>query len=260
MKRKGGRAPDPRMPDFYDWLLRARLHLGLSRESAAQRAGISTSYVNRIERDHAHPAREVVERLARAYHLNPWQQRHTFDLWEPSATLPPTADLRCHVEGPAVQAHLDHLDARYVASAYITPLSTVLQSNRTFEQAVPGLADCDHNLALWFFTPTARHVIDHWDHEALGWVAVIRAMLGRYRDTPQAQQLLRKLRATNDFHRLWERNQLQVAYGRRTAPPIRLRLPCAPIPVSISPQVTEFGDRTDLLVVYGVVEAPAIAC
>ncbi|PPJ27805.1 hypothetical protein C5E45_16480 [Nocardia nova] len=260
MKHHGGSAPGPRMPDFYDWLQRARLHLGLSREDAAKRASISTSYVNRIERDHAHPAREVVERLARAYQLNPWQKRHTFDLWEPSATLPPTADLRCHVDSPAVQAHLDHLDTRYIASAYLTPLSTVLQNNRTFGQAVPGLDDCDHNLALWFFTPTARRVIDHWDHEAHGWVAVIRAMLGRYRDTPQAQQLLRKLRASNDFQRVWESNHLQVSYGRRAATPIRLHIPCASTPVAIGLQVTEFGDRTDLLAVYGMAEAAAIAC
>ncbi|MCX4098349.1 helix-turn-helix domain-containing protein [Nocardia sp. alder85J] len=249
-----GRACEPaRMPDLYEWLYCARRRRGMSREAAARRADISYSYLTRIEREHLRPTRDVLDSLTFTYHLDPWQQRHTRELWEPSMPLPAAGELRHHLSDPAVLAYMDHLSARDILAAHIDPLSTVLHGNHAFHRHVPGLTEhADTNLALWLFTPTARQVIDHWDHEARHGVTLLRGALGRYRDTPQARSLLRKLRQHNNFNELWAETRLHVTYGRTTATPIRLHDSTELVPLSL--QVTEYADRNDILIAYGITD------
>ncbi|WP_040786032.1 helix-turn-helix domain-containing protein [Nocardia pneumoniae] len=253
-----GQAPTPAgLPDFHDSLEFLRRHHHLSRESAAQHAGISTSYLNRIAQNRKLlPGRNVVTKLAHSYGLDPWQQRHLHELWEPSAPLTPADELRHRLTSLDVQRHLDHLDTREILAVYIDPLATVLHGNQTFHRTVPGLADADNNLALWMFTLAARRIIDNWNDEARLAVTILRGALGRYRDLPRAQHLFRTLRADPEFTRLWESTTLQVAYGRRNPAPIRLHTLDADEPFPLSLEISEFADCTDVLIAYGIHDTP----
>ncbi|WP_280387673.1 helix-turn-helix transcriptional regulator [Nocardia wallacei] len=252
------RADEPaRMPEFYDWITTARDHLGLSRETATAHTDFSASWLGKIEDDHRHPKRAVVEQLARVYRFTAWQRRHTLNLWKTSATLAPADDLRHHLDRPAIHAHLDHLDTLQLIAIYLDPLGTVLLANKQLRQAIPGLDTADDNVHLWLFTPAAREILPHWEHEAVHGIASLRAAFGRYRDTPQAQQLWRKLVASNDFNRLWAEHPLLVSYGRHS--PISLRHPGSGEPMPLSLAISE-TTRPDILVTYGFCDQPAIAC
>ncbi|WP_433759558.1 hypothetical protein [Nocardia sp. CA-135398] len=253
-----GQAPIPAgLPDFHDSLEFLRRHHHLSRESAAQNAGISTSYLNKLAQNRKLlPRRNIVTKLARSYGLDSWQQRHLHELWEPSAHLTPAGELLHRITGLGVRAHLDHLDTREVLAVYIDPLATVLAGNWTFHRTVPGLADAGNNLALWMFTPTARRTIDNWDDEARLTVTILRGALGRYRDVPRARQLFQTLRANTEFAHIWDSTVLQVAYGRRYPAPIRLHTPDATEPLPLSLEISEFTDCADVLVAYGIFDAP----
>ncbi|WP_280335718.1 helix-turn-helix domain-containing protein [Nocardia wallacei] len=245
------------MPDFHHWISTCRSRHHLTIETAAVSAGITVSHLNKIEYGRRHPSRAATERLMNAYDLDSWQRRHTLDLWAPSQNLTPVEDLRRHLTTPAVHAHLDHLDARGVLAVYVDPLGTVLAANHAFHQTFPGLDDLDGSLPAWFFTPAARAHLPQWDFEAAHCVAILRGTLGRYRDTPDATRLLRKLRRDDDFTRLWA--DYRVAYGRRATKPIQLRPPHCDATVDLSFQVSEFA-RPDILITYGVCDHPAIAC
>ncbi|MFF0492943.1 helix-turn-helix domain-containing protein [Nocardia sp. NPDC004068] len=252
-----GRSSAPaEMPSLGASLWYARTRLNLSRESAAREAEISSSAVNAIEHGHRIPSREVVNKLAHVYRLNHSQQRHIHDLREPSAPLPHPDDLRQLVSHPGIQAHLDHLSIRATLAAYADPLSTVLRSNQLFQRILPGLPEADSNLAVWFFTPQGRHTIDHWHYEAHRAVTVLRMLLGRYRDTPQARALLRKLRKFPDFNQLWADTGLQVAYGHVGPTEIRINIPGAKRPVTLSPDISEFSDRSDVFFVSATFDDP----
>ncbi|GAB2709347.1 hypothetical protein GCM10027089_35910 [Nocardia thraciensis] len=210
------------MPDFYDWIWRGRDHLGLTLETTAAHTDVTASWLGKIENERRPTTEAVAGQLASVYRFNRWQRRHTLDLLKPSATLAPADDLRRHIISPAVHAHLGRLDARRMIAGYFDPLGTVLLANESLRHAIPGLDDADDNLLLWLFTPIARKVLQHWECEAVHGVANLRGALGRYRDTPQARQLWRKLLASNDFNRLWTENPLLVAYGRLSPAPISL--------------------------------------
>ncbi|MEV0359382.1 helix-turn-helix domain-containing protein [Nocardia sp. NPDC050697] len=240
------------MPDLSQWLSWARRRAGLSQEGAAREAGISYSYLKRIERQKLRPTRKVLDSLTAAYRLDHWQRRHARELWEPSAELLPADELRHHLANPRIQAHLHQLDFRNVASAHLDPLENVLSGNRSFHLAVPGLGEADDNLALWLFSSTGRRVVAHWSYEARECVTAVRAALGRYRDTTQAQRLLAKLRADDDFTRLWASTRLQVSYSRHSTTTLRPLSPDGPQAVPISFQISEVADRDDILVAVGI--------
>ncbi|WP_431953283.1 helix-turn-helix domain-containing protein [Nocardia lijiangensis] len=248
------------MPDFHDTLefLRHRHHL--SRESAAQQAGFSGSYLNRLIRDRTNPGHRVFAKLARAFDLDPLQRRHLQELWQPSADLPPAEELRQRLIGQGVQAHLDELDARKVLAVCCDPLRTVLHGNQIFRSTVPGLAEADDNFSLWMFSPAARDSIVNWESEIRYTVAILRGTLGRYRDLPRARSLFRKLRATPEFPGLWDSTPMQVAYGCRRPAPINLRAPWTNQPRSLSLEISEYGESSDVFIANGVFGTRAIAC
>ncbi|WP_280265253.1 helix-turn-helix domain-containing protein [Nocardia wallacei] len=246
------------MPEFYDWIATAREHLGLTIEAATAHTAFTASWLSKIENERRSPTQDVVEQLARVYRFNRSQRRHALDLWKTSATLAPTDDLRRHIS-PAAHAHLDHLDTRRMAAGYLDPLGTVLLANKALRYAIPGLDTADDNVLLWLFTPIARDIMPHWEHEAVHGVANLRGAIGRYRDTPQAQQFWRKLVANNDFNRLWTEHPLLVAYGRHTRTPINLHHPDSGEPMLLSLEISETS-RPDILVTYAFYDHPALAC
>ncbi|WP_280473008.1 helix-turn-helix domain-containing protein [Nocardia asiatica] len=247
------------MPDFHDSLewLRHRHHL--SRESAAQHAGFSSSYLHRLIRNRTYPGPRVFTKLADAFDLDSSQRRHLHELWQPSLELPPAEELRQRLTGLGIQAHLDHLDTRYTLAVYLDPLRTVLHGNRIFHRMVPGLAEADNNYFQWMFSPAARDRIHNWDNEARYTVTILRGPLGRYRDLPRARMLFQRLRTTPEFPRIWESTPMQVTYDRPRPTPIHVHTPGTDKPLPLNLEISDYPDCPHVLLAYGLYDTSAIA-
>ncbi|MGY1946221.1 helix-turn-helix domain-containing protein [Nocardia asiatica] len=247
------------MPDFHNSLewLRHRDHL--TRESAAQQAGFSSSYLNKLIRDRISPGPRVFAKLAHAFDLDPSQRRHLHELWQPSDDLPPAEQLRQHLTVLGIQTHLDHLDNRQALAVYLDPLRTVLHGNRTFHRMVPSIAEADNNYFQWMFSPAARDHIHNWDNEARYTATILRGTLGRYRNLPRARTLFRKLRTTPEFPRIWETTPMQVTYDRPRPTPIHIRTPGTDEPLSLNLEISDYPDCPHVLLAYGLYDTSAIA-
>ncbi|MCP2298355.1 Helix-turn-helix domain-containing protein [Nocardia amikacinitolerans] len=248
------------MPDFHDTLEFLRLRDRRSRADVASSARISTSHLDKIMANRTIPGPNSFAKLTQAFDLEPAQRQHLYELWQPSRGLPHPEQLRQRLASQGVQAHLDDLATRDVLAVYVDPLRTVLAGNQIFHRTVPGLAAADNNLSLWMFSPAARASIANWDSEIRHTVAILRGTLGRYRDHPRAQSLFRKLRATPEFPRFWDSTPMQVAYGCRRPAPIHLHAPWTNQPLSLSLEISEYGESPDVLIAYGLFDTHAIAC
>ncbi|MFF3224068.1 helix-turn-helix domain-containing protein [Nocardia suismassiliense] len=190
-------------------------HRGLSRETVCKRLGISTGYLFRIEMQGHMPSMEVIDQLIAGYHLDRAQARHLRDLRSPALDLEPIHELRHRVTTNAAQmAHLRDLESRGVLGAYVDPMASILACNNLFRTAMPGIEEAG-SYAVWLFSPVAKEVFAEWDREADHCVAAAKGILGCYRDAPQTQDMLRRLRNNKDFRRRWAAS-IHISYGRAT--------------------------------------------
>ncbi|MGW0252507.1 helix-turn-helix domain-containing protein [Nocardia goodfellowii] len=203
----------PHIPTLGSSCLDIRTELRLSRARAYQRHGISPSYLADIEADRTTPSLLLLDKLIAGYELDPMRTRHLRELHAPGQTLPATERLRRYVrEDRDLMTFLDQLDDRGIIAAYTDPLANLLASTERFRSWLAGIGEND-NIRAWVFTPDARAILTDWLHEATHSVAIVKAMSGIYRDSGQARNLLRQLRPSKDFQRLW-RSSTQVVYGR----------------------------------------------
>ncbi|MFE9790057.1 helix-turn-helix domain-containing protein [Nocardia salmonicida] len=250
----------PGMPDFHDSVEYLRHHRNLSRESTAQKAGFSSSYLNQLIGQRKTPGTAVFDKLVEVFGLDLDPCRHLEALLQPSGSLESTDELRRRLVNHGVQAHLDWLDQREILGAYTDPLQTVLLANQVLHRMMPGLADCDYNIIRWMLTPIARDRVYGWHGELLDLVRHLRVALGRYRDDPRAQELFRTLRTDLAFRNAWDGTPMQVAYTWPRTPPMRLRIPGMNRPLSLNLEVNEYGACSELFIVHGTYNPCAIAC
>ncbi|WP_280498208.1 hypothetical protein [Nocardia farcinica] len=249
------------MPDFHDTLEFLRHKRQLSRESTANKAGFGISRLNQIIQTRTKPGPKVQTGLFAFFDdLTLDQQRHLQDLLHPAAELPPINGLRRYLTNDGVHHHLDYLDRCEVMGAYLDPLQNVLHCNKVFYRIMPGLADADHNIVRWMFSPTARDLIEDW-HEHLPYnIRNLRAALGRYRDSPRAQALFRTLRDNPGFRQAWDATPLQVSYNWHRAIPLRLHPPGDAHPIQLNLEIDQYGACFEILSVHGLYNTRAIAC
>ncbi|WP_083898092.1 MmyB family transcriptional regulator [Nocardia vinacea] len=203
----------PHIPTLGSACLDIRNELGLSRAVAQQRHGISTSYLSDIEADRTTPKPETLEKIINGYDLDPPRTRHLRELCAPPEHLPTAERLRRYVhDDVGLMTYLRDLEKRDLFAAYVDPLWNILASTDGFRSWLAGIGE-DGNVRAWVFTRHARAVLTDWRYEAMRTVAVVRAVLGAYRDSEQARDLMRHLRPSRDFQRLWK-SSTQVAYGR----------------------------------------------
>ncbi|MEU7768789.1 helix-turn-helix transcriptional regulator [Nocardia sp. NPDC049190] len=149
---------------------------------AARRAGISASYITKIERMRTASQPDTLERLIRSYDLDPMQARHTRELCEPPIDLTPVAELRDRVTTHERLAHLDYLDHNGVLAVYADPLRNVFAADTSFQYVFPGLDTAHSNWVARYFQPLAEQVAVQWDHEA---DYIIATLASRTRPTPR---------------------------------------------------------------------------
>ncbi|WP_433524055.1 helix-turn-helix domain-containing protein [Nocardia pseudovaccinii] len=207
------RGPLPHIPTLGSTCFHIRTELGLSRKVAKQRHGISTSYLADIEADRTTPKPETLEKIIAGYELDPPRTRNLRELLTPAEHLPTTDSLRrCVHDDVGLMTYLGALERRDLFAAYVDPLWNILASTDGFRSWLAGIGE-NGNVRAWVFSPHAREILTDWRYEASRTVAVVRAVLGTYRDSEQARALMRHLRPIRDFQRFWN-SSTQVAYGR----------------------------------------------
>ncbi|SUE28909.1 DNA-binding protein [Nocardia farcinica] len=177
-------------------------HLRLSRSAAQQRHGVSQSYLFDLEADKEMPTLETLDRIITGYDLSPTLRRHLHELRAgPEYLAPIDKLLTLDPHRAALLEHLDALEARDILAAYIDPIANVLACNNAFASRLPGINEI-RCVPMWIFSPVARPIIIDWEYEAAHAVATLKPVLGRYRESEQAHELIHHLRPHKDFQRI----------------------------------------------------------
>ncbi|WP_460698605.1 MmyB family transcriptional regulator [Nocardia thraciensis] len=234
---------------------RLRTHHRQSRRKAAKCLHISEAALQRIERYGATPSEATLGRMVTEYNLDPDQERHTRELVEPAVDLTPIAELREQFTTPTHLARLARFEQEGFACAYIDPLWNLVAANDMFLRVFPGVDEFDRNMPLWHFQPgtaepTSKRISVFWEYEAAFLVMTLRAAFGRFRDSPQAIELMRRLQASPEFTRMWI-DSLRVAYGRGPTDLVHLRDPATGEPHSWNIQLGEIPDTREVLLCLG---------
>ncbi|MFD3510103.1 helix-turn-helix domain-containing protein [Nocardia sp. NPDC058666] len=190
----------------------------LTREEAQKLLGFSISHLARIENGFS-PHPKTLELLIRGYRLNQAMAAHLRDLAAPDVPLAPTQSLRTYVAtDPTLTMNLDRLQARGLLAAYTDPLWNVLARNDSFTRTVRGI-DESESIASWMFSPHSRSILVDPEAEKAWTVATLKATMGRYRTSQQAQTLVSELGPNPDAQRLWAAS-LNATSGRDTTSPL----------------------------------------
>ncbi|WP_433204621.1 helix-turn-helix domain-containing protein [Nocardia sp. CA-107356] len=243
--------PQQHIPTLQTALRTIRDHLELSRIAAYERHGISASYLSQIERGERMPSIEILETIITGYGLNPMQARHLRELRTPAEVLAPLDKLRHCVRGnDGLITHIQDLEERGVLAAVVDPMWNVLACNESFRSALPDLdrTDC---IPRWLFSPIAQTVLVQWLHEAAHSVATIKAVLGRYRGSQQAHDLMRQLRPNKEFQRLWT-SGIDIACGRDTNDLIHQRDPITHELASYRVSVADVTQAQNVLLITAI--------
>jgi transcriptional regulator with XRE-family HTH domain len=190
---------------------------GLRREEVAQRAGVGVAWYTWLEQGRdIHPSREALAFIADALVLEPAAREHLFTLAGQTVSEP--VDLASVRVPKSLRPVLDALDPN---PAYVNDLRwNVLAWNRAADTVFgfSALPDEERNSLLLMFTRGGyrKRMVD-WERVAASMVATFRVNVGPYVGDPAVEALLARLRTSEDFVRLWERQDVSVRrVGRKT--------------------------------------------
>jgi transcriptional regulator with XRE-family HTH domain len=192
----------------------ARRVPGLRREELAQLAGVSVTYLTRLEQGQSLNASDsVVEALARALQLDPAERRHLLALARPSSgatrRLP-----RLEVPRPGA-AHLLHAMAD-VPALLLGRFNDVLAWNRAGHVLLAGHLDPDaperpddrpNLVRMLFLDQHTRDLHADWHHEAALAVGSLRYVAAQFAGDRRLAQLVGDLSVNSpEFASLWARH------------------------------------------------------
>lgn len=240
-----------RIPKLRTYCWQIRDEMGLSRRQADELIGVSARYIGQIETGDRIPSFELVEKIIDGYGLDPDQARHMRDLRAPAIDLLATDQLRAQVhQSPHLLAHLAEVERQGVLAVVIDPMWNVLAANPSFLHAFPGLGPTDNTLTYFFREPAAKAQFIEWPLEAPYSVAMAKGATGRYRNSPQARQLLGQTAPNREFSDFWT-TSTRITYGRNPDDHLHCRDPDTGEPYSISLQISEVSEPRDVLLAYG---------
>jgi transcriptional regulator with XRE-family HTH domain len=193
---------------------------GLRREEVAQLAGISTDYYSRLEQGRVRTAsRAVLAAIGRALLLNDDQQRHLFQLAQPTPGEQPgeseqritaqTARLLANlIDTPALVfgRYLDILAWNRLAAALLGDLAALPPGHRNYVRMI-------------FLDPHVRALQADWPARAREAVSSLRMAAGAYPDQPRLQELVGELSVRDtDFRTWWSQHLVTLhPFGHSTA-------------------------------------------
>ncbi|WP_040701525.1 MmyB family transcriptional regulator [Nocardia vinacea] len=126
----------------------------------------------------------------------------------------------------------------------------MLACNDSFRAAAPGLEETDC-IPVWMFSAAPQAVHVRWPHESAYSVATLKAVLGRYRDSEQAHDVMRQLRPIKEFRRQWF-SSIEVSYGRDTSDLLHVRDPATGEPASYRLSVADINQTQNVLLLTAI--------
>ncbi|MFJ2834211.1 helix-turn-helix domain-containing protein [Nocardia sp. NPDC087230] len=236
------RRPDPdpppiSIPEFSTTLRWLRESRGLSREEAAIVLEFSAVHLGRFERGESLPSAKFMELIISGYRLGPAMAAHLRDLAIPAIPLSPAPYLRTWVQrDPSLLSNLDRFQTRNIPAAYVDPLWNVLAHNDLFAEVLPGI-DESRSLPVWMFTDTGKAAVVDPEAEGAWSVSMLKGIMGKYRDSEQARELVTALTPNEEAQRFWAAGS-DISFGRDSRFLLHAHSPGG-VPVSYQLTLTE---------------------
>ncbi|GAA4592461.1 helix-turn-helix transcriptional regulator [Planotetraspora phitsanulokensis] len=163
----------------------------------ADLAGVSVDYYMRLEQGRErHPSEQVLDSLARVFHLDPEAARHLHDLARPRTPRHTPAD-RADQVNPTLITLMQSWDHpalvmnRRLDVLFENRLAALLCNEREFS---PNLLRHAFYHPEWY---------QDWHSAANVWVAHLRATAGAHCEDPFLLDLIEELSQVGDFRRMW---------------------------------------------------------
>ncbi|MGW6729597.1 MmyB family transcriptional regulator [Nocardia sp. NPDC055029] len=220
-RRRAVVRPHVSIPNLALTLRWIRDDLRLTQRQAASQIGFSEIHLGRFETGKSKPPPESLEQIISGYRVNKAMAAHLRELAGRAIPLAPATALRAYVRAEkSLMLNLDRFQARAVPAAFIDPFCNVLACNDVFTAALPGIDD-GWSIPLWMFSDQRDAVVDP-EAEGAWSVSILKATLGRHRDSEQARELVTGLEDSRWARRLWAAS-LAVATGRDARSPMHAR-------------------------------------
>lgn len=191
---------------------------GLRREELAQLAGVSVTYLTRLEQGQSQNASDaVIDALARALQLDPDERAHLFALAHPAPTKPRRA-ARPEVAKPGAQQLLHSMAE--TPALLLGRFNDVLAWNRLGHLLLAGhldysapsrAAERPNQIRLLFLDPHTRELHRDWATEAALAVSSIRYVAAQFPDDRRLSELIGDLSLNSpEFASLWAKHAVKL--------------------------------------------------
>lgn len=190
---------------------------GLRREELAQLAGVSMTYLTRLEQGQSQNASDaVIEALARALRLDPDEHAHLVALARPRPTKRRRA-VRPEAPKPGATQLLHAMAG--VPAVLLGRFNDVLAWNRAGHLLLAGHLDADaprqavrpNQLRMLFLDEHTRDLHADWRHEAGTAVASLRFVAAQFPDDRRLAELVGELSLNSaEFASLWAGHSVKL--------------------------------------------------
>jgi transcriptional regulator with XRE-family HTH domain len=191
---------------------------GLRREELAQLAGVSMTYLTRLEQGQSQSASDaVIGALARALRLDADERAHLFSLAHPAPPQRPR-DPAPETAKPGAEQLLHAMGD--VPAVLLGRFNDVLAWNRAGHLLLAGHLDLDapdsgedrpNQLRLLFLDPHTRDLYVDWEREAAVAVASLRYMAAQFTHDRRLAELVGELSMNSpEFARLWAGHDVRL--------------------------------------------------
>ncbi|AJT42818.1 XRE family transcriptional regulator [Psychromicrobium lacuslunae] len=191
---------------------------GLRREELAQLAGVSVTYLTRLEQGQSRNASEaVIEALARALQLDADERNHFFSLAQP-APAKRRRPSRSEIARPGAEQLLQAMSG--VPAMLLGRFNDILAWNRPAHLLFAGHLDFSapqrvenrpNNIRMLFLDPHTRALYLDWQDEAALAVSSLRYIAAQFPDDRQLAELVGELSMNSpEFAALWAKHAVRL--------------------------------------------------
>jgi transcriptional regulator with XRE-family HTH domain len=197
------------MPSLGAYLRHLRTARKINRATLAAGAGVSESYVTKLEQNRQVPTLAVLDQLGAQVTEVEAEREHLRDLrlyprLDPNA--PMMADI---VITESMKAYVDKQVPQ--VSGWVDRAWGVWYANSEYRRLFRDIEECG-NVLTWFFEgPQAKKVMVEWDMEARLTVAWLRALMVRGPEDPAYAKVLSDLSGNREFAQMWQAKELFMA-------------------------------------------------
>jgi transcriptional regulator with XRE-family HTH domain len=192
---------------------------GLRREELAQLAGVSVTYLTRLEQGQSQNASDaVVDALARALQLDTDERTHLFALAHRRSPAKKPRPVRAEVAKAGAEQLLHSMGD--VPALLLGRFNDVLAWNHTGHLLLAGHLDFDaptspsqrpNQVRMLFLDPHTRELYGDWTAEAATAVASLRYVAGQYANDPRLAQLIGDLTMNSpEFATMWAKHGVKL--------------------------------------------------